>query len=84
VRVMPKTGRTHQIRVHMSAIGHALAGDKLYGKKGTLLFEDGVSLERHFLHAAKIEFKAPSGSRIAMEAPLPEDLTGVLSRLESA
>lgn len=84
VRVMPKTGRTHQIRVHMSAVGHALAGDKLYGKKGTLVFEDDTKLNRHFLHAQSIEFKSPSGSRVEVRAELPEDLAGVLSRLESA
>lgn len=84
LRVMPKTGRTHQIRVHMSAIGHALAGDKLYGKKGAMIFEDDTKLERHFLHAEKMEFKAPSGVRIVVEAPLPADLAGVLTQLQPA
>src|SRR3989344_537582 len=57
--VQPKTGRTHQIRVHLSAIGHPVVGDKIYcGKKALTL-----SLDRHFLHASAIEFTAPSGER---------------------
>lgn len=81
VNVMPKTGRTHQIRVHMSSIGHAVAGDKLYGKKETLSFE-GLTLNRHFLHAKQLEFKAPSGTRLSIEAPLPAELESVLNLLE--
>lgn len=81
VRVMPKTGRTHQIRVHFSAIGHALAGDKLYGKKETLSFDD-ARLDRHFLHAAQLALKLPSGTKVVVEAPLPEDLSAVLNRLK--
>jgi 23S rRNA pseudouridine1911/1915/1917 synthase len=85
VRVMPKTGRTHQIRVHFSSIGHAVAGDKLYGKKGTLVFEDETSLDRQFLHAQEIEF-APrlGGKKIVVSAPLPQDLEQTLANLSRA
>ena len=81
VRVMPKTGRTHQIRVHMSSIGHAVVGDRLYGKKGTIAFENGNQLDRQFLHAKKIEFKSPNGKAIAIEAPLPPELQSILDLL---
>lgn len=82
VKVMPKTGRTHQIRVHFSSIGHAVVGDKLYGKKGTLVFEDGSTFDRHFLHAENIEFSAaPGGTKISIEAPLPAELDHVLKEL---
>lgn len=76
VEVQPKTGRTHQIRVHMASIGHPVVGDKLYGKKGSL-----PGLDRQFLHASKIEFESPSG-RIRCEAPVPKELESVLAGLE--
>ncbi|HLH38548.1 MAG TPA: RluA family pseudouridine synthase [Bryobacteraceae bacterium] len=60
------TGRTHQIRAHFAAIGHPVAGDRLYGARAG---------RRIFLHAWKIAFTTPaSGERIAIEAPLPEEL----------
>ncbi len=77
VKVMPKTGRTHQIRVHMSAIGHEVYGDKLYGKK-----RDTLELNRHFLHAAELEFKLPSGTKLLVDAPLPSELESILGQLE--
>ncbi len=62
------TGRTHQIRVHLASIGHAVAGDRLYGAPAG-------PLPRFFLHAARISFDSPStGERITVEAPLPEEL----------
>lgn len=62
------TGRTHQIRVHLASIGHAVAGDKLYGAPAS-------TLGRYFLHAYRIVFTAPgSGERITVTAPLPPDL----------
>lgn len=78
VEVFPKTGRTHQIRVHLKAIGHPVVCDKLYGPKtGACLF----GLDRHFLHASSLEFKLPSGSVIKLEADLPEDLKNFLDML---
>jgi 23S rRNA pseudouridine1911/1915/1917 synthase len=80
--VSPKTGRTHQIRVHLSSIGHAVAGDKMYGKKGVLAFEDGTELNRHFLHAQKLTFSPRAGAeKITIEAPLPAELTAALANL---
>jgi len=78
----PKTGRTHQIRVHLSSIGHAVAGDKMYGKKGSLVFEDGTELQRHFLHAQKITFSPrPGAAKVTIEAPLPAELVAALQNL---
>lgn len=76
VEVSPKTGRTHQIRVHFSSMGHSVVGDKLYGKKGSL-----EGLERQFLHAHKIEFTSPSGKSIVGTSKLPRELEKVLTRL---
>ncbi|QQG42744.1 MAG: RluA family pseudouridine synthase [Candidatus Giovannonibacteria bacterium] len=74
----PKTGRTHQIRSHFAAIGHPVVCDKLYaGKKITC----PGGLSRQFLHASTIEFNLPSGSRLRLEADLPEDLKKILDML---
>jgi len=78
VEAYPKTGRTHQIRVHFKAIGHPVVCDHLYGgKRMTCPF----GLARHFLHANFLEFVSPSGARLKLEADLPEDLEKVLTRL---
>jgi 23S rRNA pseudouridine1911/1915/1917 synthase len=67
------TGRTHQIRVHLSTIGHPVAGDKLYGAPAKV--EDQPPLERLFLHSYRIVFRSPSnGSRIVAESLLPLEL----------
>ena len=74
------TGRTHQIRVHLTAIGHPLAGDPVYGTGTSRRGPDG--LERLFLHSWRIELKSPSdGHIIRATAPLPADLESVLERL---
>jgi 23S rRNA pseudouridine1911/1915/1917 synthase len=66
VACLPRTGRTHQIRVHLQHLGHPIAGDPLYGKRG--------DFARHLLHAWRLEFTHPStGEAIRCEAPLPED-----------
>lgn len=78
VEVYPKTGRTHQIRVHFKAIGNPIVCDSLYGgKKMTCPFD----LARHFLHANFLEFTALSGAKLKIEADLPEDLEKVLKGL---
>jgi 23S rRNA pseudouridine1911/1915/1917 synthase len=70
------TGRTHQIRVHLQAIGHPVAGDTRYG--GSL---GGLGLRRPFLHAWRLAFTQPeSGAAIEITAPLPPDLTDVLAK----
>ena len=64
----PRTGRTHQIRVHLASIGHPVAGDATYGKPAP-------GLDRHFLHACRLAFDHPrTGKRLGLESPLPEDL----------
>ncbi|MBQ7379854.1 MAG: RluA family pseudouridine synthase [Clostridia bacterium] len=74
VRVRPRTGRTHQIRVHFAYIGHPLLGDDLYG---TL---DG-RIDRHALHALSLEFPLPfSDRRICMTAPVAEDMQKLIQQ----
>lgn len=70
-----ETGRTHQIRVHLQAIGHPVCGDPEYGRAGAF------GLERQFLHAARLAFAHPiTGVAVAVESPLPEDLRAALQR----
>jgi 23S rRNA pseudouridine1911/1915/1917 synthase len=81
VEARPRTGRTHQIRVHLSAVGHPVLGDRRYGGGG----EDARSLglARPFLHAWRIAFDHPmTGERLDLEDPLPADLEGALDRAE--
>jgi 23S rRNA pseudouridine1911/1915/1917 synthase len=74
------TGRTHQIRVHLEAIGHPVAGDALYGTGTSRRGPDG--LERLFLHAWRLELTSPSSGRlIRAEAPMPDALETVLAGL---
>jgi 23S rRNA pseudouridine1911/1915/1917 synthase len=79
------TGRTHQIRVHLSAIGHPIVGDALYGGVHRRVAGDIRAvqrLERPFLHAARLVFKHPrDGRRLEFIAPLPDDLSSVLNDL---
>ena len=68
VEARPRTGRTHQIRVHLASIGHPVAGDVTYGKSA-------AGLDRHFLHAHRLAFDHPrTGKRLELESALPEDL----------
>jgi len=75
--IHPKTGRTHQIRVHLSAIGHPVACDTLYGKKGGC--PNGGT--RQLLHASSLAIALPMGGIEKFEAPLPEDFESVLAEL---
>ena len=78
----PRTGRTHQIRVHLSAVGHPILGDRRYGGGG----EDAVrlGLRRPFLHAWRLAFVHPAtGRSIEVEEALPEELEVALDRLRS-
>lgn len=77
VRVWPKTGRTHQIRVHLASIGHAIVGDVMYGAK-----KNPLGLDRQFLHAESIEFMASEGRKLNIEAELPTDLKKALTKLK--
>jgi len=74
-----ETGRTHQIRAHLSAIGHPLVGDATYG--GELKY----GLERQFLHAHRLAFTHPlSGERLSFASELPDDLVAALSAARAA
>lgn len=72
LRITLETGRTHQIRVHMSHIGFPLCGDDMYGG-------DCTAISRQALHCGEVEFTLPvSGERITISAPLPEDMAAIL------
>ena len=77
LKVRPETGRTHQIRVHLAAIGHPVAGDRVYGRRS-----DSLGLHRHFLHAWRLGFTHPSQKDwIDLEASPPKELEQVLAGL---
>jgi 23S rRNA pseudouridine1911/1915/1917 synthase len=74
LELTPKTGRTHQIRVHLASIGHPIVGDKLYG---------GKSAPRMFLHASYLEFTHPEKrERISFKSELPSDLVAILGKIK--
>lgn len=91
LEIYPQTGRTHQIRVHLSSLGHPLLGDPLYGRKGRsgsiqdpVLKECVRRLNRQALHANRLAFDHPrTGERVQFEAPLPQDMQDVLEWLRS-
>ncbi len=73
LRVVLDTGRTHQIRVHLAAIGHPVCGDRQYGTAGM------YGLRRQFLHAARLAFEHPiTGATVDIRSPLPDDLVAAL------
>jgi 23S rRNA pseudouridine1911/1915/1917 synthase len=83
VELNPKTGRTHQIRVHLKYIGHPIFADYLYAGRKTAR-NDRIVLQRVFLHAAKISFVHPkTGKEVVFESPMPEELTSVLKQMNS-
>ena len=87
VEVKIETGRTHQIRVHMQALGHAVVGDYLYGAPHLFGAKDAsstekIGLERNFLHAARLGFAHPqTGKAMELEAGLPEELQELLAKV---
>jgi 23S rRNA pseudouridine1911/1915/1917 synthase len=95
VEVRIETGRTHQIRVHMQSLGHAVVGDTLYGAPRVIApmtisrqtedaGDESNSLERNFLHAAHLEFAHPqTGKLLAIDAPLPVELEDFLKWLQA-
>jgi 23S rRNA pseudouridine1911/1915/1917 synthase len=77
LRLRLDTGRTHQIRVHLQAIGHPVCGDPEYGAPSTL------GLQRQFLHATRLAFPHPiTGEPVEVDSPLPEDLRRALRAAE--
>ena len=86
VEVKIETGRTHQIRVHLQALGHPVVGDFLYGAPHLIRRVEGgaetLELERNFLHAARLEFTHPrTGQEISEQASLPAELVEFLEQL---
>jgi 23S rRNA pseudouridine1911/1915/1917 synthase len=89
LEIYPQTGRTHQIRVHLSSIGHPLLGDPLYGRKRRLssiqksaLSELSKRMNRQALHALRLGFNHPrTQERVQFESPLPQDMSDVLQWL---
>ncbi|MCA8917845.1 MAG: RluA family pseudouridine synthase [Planctomycetes bacterium] len=92
LRLKPRTGRTHQIRVHMATINHPIVGDRLYSKRPPLTRSEILGREaeageppliaRQALHAARLEFEHPrTGERVSFEAPLPDDIQRALDAL---
>jgi 23S rRNA pseudouridine1911/1915/1917 synthase len=78
LRVVLETGRTHQIRVHLAAIGHPVCGDPQYGVAGR------YGLHRQFLHAARLAFPHPiTGAEVDVLSELPDDLVAALHRAEA-
>jgi 23S rRNA pseudouridine1911/1915/1917 synthase len=92
VRLRPRTGRTHQLRVHMAWLGHPIVGDKVYGPDENLYLQfiregvtpgmlDKLLLPRHALHAASLAFTHPGRrQRCEFEAPLPGDMQEFIDR----
>ncbi|OGM97675.1 MAG: hypothetical protein A2735_03685 [Candidatus Yanofskybacteria bacterium RIFCSPHIGHO2_01_FULL_41_21] len=76
--VAPKTGRTHQIRVHLQSIGCPIVGDPIYGPKG---WQKPAGLTRLFLHAYKLEFTTQDGKSLVLECELPLELKTILEDL---
>ena len=92
------TGRTHQIRVHVAAMGHPVVGDTMYGAPGEMRESNtppsrkkrepdgapGIGLGRNFLHAAELEFRHPrTGQIVALKSELPEELREFLRKVEA-
>jgi 23S rRNA pseudouridine1911/1915/1917 synthase len=86
LKVAIATGRTHQIRVHLSTIGHPIVGDPVYGGVHRRVPADlraVMRLERPFLHAARLSFTHPTdGRRIDFDSPLPPDLESVIDEID--
>ena len=82
VRLFPETGRTHQLRVHLAALGHAVVGDRVYT---TGRSSGALAAPRQALHAEEIRFAHPrTGEVTTVRSPLPPDLEGLLVRLRQA
>jgi 23S rRNA pseudouridine1911/1915/1917 synthase len=79
LEVLPQTGRTHQIRVHLAFIGCPIVGDAVYGRRKPTL-----KLGRHFLHAESILFRNLAGEQVRVQAPLPPELARTLAALRNA
>jgi 23S rRNA pseudouridine1911/1915/1917 synthase len=80
VECRPRTGRKHQIRIHLAFAGYPVVGDTLYGRR-----KEPLGLRRHFLHAAELRFRRPSDDELLhVTAELPEELQRALATLSAA
>jgi 23S rRNA pseudouridine1911/1915/1917 synthase len=84
LEVKIKTGRTHQIRVHLAAIGHPVVGDDVYGERAYSQFVKKYGKPgRYFLHAAELKFTHPrTGEALEFHSPLPSELNSLLERIQ--
>jgi len=73
VEAYPKTGRRHQIRVHLYSVGHAIVGDRLYGDRAIQR-----DYPRMMLHAKRLTIRPPSGEEVTIEAPVPQSFNDVV------
>lgn len=82
VKLQPKTGRLHQLRIHMNKISHPLLGDPKYGDKNhNLMFEENFNCKNLFLHAGSLEFKHPfSEETLSLKTTFPEDWTTLFTK----
>ncbi len=82
LNIYPRTGRTHQIRVHLNYIGHPVIADQVYGTRFSSKIAKNIGLQRQFLHASKLEFTHPVTEKLMeFEDPLPKDLSESLEKL---
>ncbi len=81
VELSPRTGRMHQLRVHMASIGRPIAGDPRYG--GALVLA-GAPVPRLMLHAQALVFPHPAGGERRVEAPIPADMLALISRIDAS
>lgn len=80
IKALPKTGRTHQLRVHFKAIDHPIVGDKLYAKRNMKNIRP-LDINRIFLHAESLSLNTMDGSRQTFKVPLPDNLKSILTDL---
>ena len=80
VQAFPKTGRTHQIRVHLKYLQRPIVGDRLYGESHPM----ALGFARVALHARTISFTAPDGAQVSVTAPYPEDFSRALANYTGA
>lgn len=89
LEVEPETGRTHQIRIHLAAVGHPLVGESLYDRhlqqfSRHLRERTGITLQRHFLHAVALQFNHPrSGEPLRFCSPLPNELQALIEKVRA-
>lgn len=83
VEARPKTGRTHQIRVHLKSIGHPVVGDNLYGQSTKSEIRNPKQ-SRMMLHAVSIKLELPNGTHITIESPLPEEFEEIQNLLKNS